>query len=403
MLFSDPIVVGKLRAEHIVDFRIPLETIMRFEPEMFEDVKLIDDKLIKINETWCEVVHATKKLAECHSDICKQKDEKYTYLAERMELFRQKRIAIFDLHLQFKTILDNLSRKDKMIKRDASNFFKAVFGIPSSNDYKNLVNNLNLLKNSQNSLVNDTRKLAGSLNLTQMVLKKHQGELDKLRMSLIGFQTRLFVINDTLTFLLEQNSITYVLLHVDYLLDRLTECETVFHSQITRLHEVFNVMIQGRITPTLVNPEDIMSVLDEVIKKIPVNLQLSFENNFNIWHVYKYSATTLILHEHEIHLVIKIPLADRDIPVSLIRAYDIPVPLSGNATDSTKRTIFAQYDLRTNYMAISGGYIKGLTKTEYDDCAYAAGCFCTALTHMVTIDHAESCLFSLYKENNNNI
>ena len=136
VLFSDPIVVGKLHAKHIVDFRIPLETIMRFEHEMFEDVKLIDDELIKINETWCKVVHANTELAECHSDIRKRKDEKYTYLAERMELFRQKRITIFDLHVQFKTILDNLSRKDKMIKRDASNFFKAVFGIPSSHDYK---------------------------------------------------------------------------------------------------------------------------------------------------------------------------------------------------------------------------------------------------------------------------
>ena len=50
----------------------------------------------------------------------------------------------------------------------------------------------------------------------------------------------------------------------------------VLRSQITRLHDVFNVMIQGRITPTLVNPEDIRSVLDEITKKIPVNLQLSF-------------------------------------------------------------------------------------------------------------------------------
>ena len=145
MLFSDPIVIGKLRAEHVVDFRIPLEPIMRFEPEMFEDIKLIDDELTKINETWCEVVHATKihpihateihstkKLSECHADIRNHKDRQYTYLAERMELFRQKRVTIFDLHSQFKMILDNLSRKDRMIKRDASNFFKAVFGIPSS-------------------------------------------------------------------------------------------------------------------------------------------------------------------------------------------------------------------------------------------------------------------------------
>ena len=130
MLFSDLIIVGKLRAEHIVDFRIPLETIMHFEPEMFEDVKLIDDELIKINETWCTVVHANKKLAECHSDIHKQKDEKYTYLAERMELFRQKRITIFDLHVQFKMILDNLPRKDKMTARYAKNCLEKVRSIP---------------------------------------------------------------------------------------------------------------------------------------------------------------------------------------------------------------------------------------------------------------------------------
>ena len=323
MLFSELIVIGKLHAEHIVDFRIPLEPIMRFEPEMFEDIKLIDDELTRINETWCKMVHttkihpihateihSTKKLSECHADIHNHKDRQYAYLAERLELFRQKRVTIFGLHSQLKMILDNLSRKDRMVKRDASNFFKAVFGIPSSNDYKNLVNNLNLLKNSHNSLVNDTRKLAGSLNLTHLVLKKHQGELDKLQTSLVGFQTQLFVTDDALTSLLEQNGITYVLMHVDYLLDRLTECEMVLRSQITRLHDVFSMMIQGRITPTLVSPEDIMSVLDEIIKKIPKHLQLSFENDFNIWHVYKYSVTTVILHEHEIHLVIKVSLAD---------------------------------------------------------------------------------------------
>ena len=192
-------------------------------------------------------------------------------------------------------------------------------------------------------------------------------------------------------------------LHVDYLLDRLTECETVFCSQITRLRDVFSVMIQGRINPILVNPEDMMSVLDEIIQKIPENFQLSFENDFNIWHVYKYLVTTVIMHEHEIHLVISIPLADRDTPVSLVKSYDIPVPLSRNATDNTDREIFTQYDLQTKHMAISGGYFIDLTKTEYDDCTYAAGCFCTALTHMVTVDHVESCLFALYEENSNNV
>ena len=98
----------------------------------------------------------------------------------------------------------------------------------------------------------------------------------------------------------------------------------------------------------------------------------------------------------------KMPLTDRDISISLVRVYDIPVPLPENATTNPKVGIFAQYDLRATYMAISGGYIKELTKSEYDDCIYAAGRFCTTLTHMVAAECAESCLFALYSENDDN-
>ena len=36
-----------------------------------------------------------------------------------------------------------------------------------------------------------------------------------------------------------------MLLHVDYLLDRLTECEEILHSQILQLHDVLRVVTNG--------------------------------------------------------------------------------------------------------------------------------------------------------------
>ena len=54
-------------------------------------------------------------------------------------------------------------------------------------------------------------------------------------------------------------------------------------------------------------------------------------------------------------------------------------------------------------MAISRGYVKELSKAEYDDCVYAAGRFCMALTHMVAVEYAESCLFALYAENDGDV
>ena len=66
-----------------MDFRIPLEKIINIEHEMFEDVKLIDDKLTKINKSWCETVHPDQNYNECISNIVREKDEGYFYLAER--------------------------------------------------------------------------------------------------------------------------------------------------------------------------------------------------------------------------------------------------------------------------------------------------------------------------------
>ena len=170
---------------------------------------------------------------------------------------------------------------------------------------KTLVNNLNILRNSQNTLINDTQKLAGGLNLTQLVLRSHRRELNDLHTSLLGFKNRLHVINEELIYLFKQSGINYVLLHVDYLIDRLTECERIFHSQITQLHEVLRVVTHGQVTPVLISPEEIRSALNKIARKIPIDLQLSFEDDFDIWHVYKYSIAILVLHDDEIHLIIK--------------------------------------------------------------------------------------------------
>ena len=87
-----------------------------------------------------------------------------THMSERMELsWTKENFVVLSPMKNLTILLSKLSRRDNHLQRDASNFFKAVFGIPSSSDYKNLVNNLNILRNSQNTLINDTRKLAGGL------------------------------------------------------------------------------------------------------------------------------------------------------------------------------------------------------------------------------------------------
>ena len=57
------------------------------------------------------------------------------------------------------------------------------------------------------------------------------------------------------------------------MLDRLTECEEILHSQILQLHDVLRVVTNGQITPSVVSPNEIKSVMNEVARKIPIDLQ----------------------------------------------------------------------------------------------------------------------------------
>ena len=136
------------------------------------------------------------------------------------------------------------------------------------------------------------------------------------------------------------------------------------HSQISQLHDILRVVTNGCITPSVVSPKEIKSIMDEIAHKIPIDMQMGFESDLDIWHVYKYSVTTLILHGNDIHLIMKIPLTDRDVYVLLIRVYDILIPLPDNSTTDSEVGIFAQYDLEVRYMAVSGGYFKKLVKSE---------------------------------------
>ena len=61
--------------------------------------------------------------------------------------------------------------------------------------------------------------------------------------------------------------------------------------------------------------------------------------------------------------------------------------------------MFVQYYLFSNYLAVARSYFRSLSKTEYEDYPFGAGIFCSGLTHMVTADCSDSCLFALYTEN----
>ena len=159
------------------------------------------------------------------------------------------------------------------------------------------------------------------------------------------------------------------------------------------------VVTNGHLTPSIVDPKEMKSVLNKILNSIPIDMQLGFEENFDIWHVYTYSIATLLMQNDEIHLIMEISITDWDLTIKLIQVYDIPVPVSDNDNAHAEVGMFVQDDLSSNYLAVAWSDFRSLSKTDYEDGTFGAGRFCLELTHMVNADHSDSCIFALYTEN----
>ena len=151
---------------------------------------------------------------------------------------------------------------------------------------------------------------------------------------------------------------------------------------LMKIHEYMLSLATHKVTPILIPPADLRSILTDVETKLRANpkLALPVTEKADIWSYYQFLKINAFVHCDMLIVVLILPLIDRDLEFDLFKAHSLPL------LHPKLKKVFI-YEIDNPYIAIQsdGNY---LTIPIHDDiltCTISAGHFCNLNTPIVSL------------------
>ena len=174
-------------------------------------------------------------------------------------------------------------------------------------------------------------------------------------------------------------------------LDQLEFSILQVEERIDLIHFDLEQALQEKLTVTLIDPDDLRTILDSIAGSLPPSMQLlNYEGNNILWY-YKHLPVTVIPDEGSVHILTVIPLIYTEEQYTLYEVVNIPVPVL-NSNLSRKAQVESQF------MAVKGddvAYALVSTKDAIECKMYDLG-YCPLQQLNKQFYDAKTCISSLY-------
>ena len=146
------------------------------------------------------------------------------------------------------------------------------------------------------------------------------------------------------------------------------------------LYHHFSAMVDNKLSPEMIPPAQLLTILIEVKDDIRNHPKLSLPEELTSNSIYKYYKIMKleVTMEHELMLgVLQIPMVETNKRFCLYKLYNLPLPLPGT-------NLQVRYELDYQYLAITEGdqYVAFPSPQEIMGCQITAGAFCELNTTM---------------------
>ena len=229
---------------------------------------------------------------------------------------------------------------------------------------------------------------SGEIKINRDLLHQMTKELAQLNTTLtqITFETEILF-----TLANFQVSISQLRHRVNIIRDALFGLQT----NLEILYHHFSVMVNNKLTPEMISPTHLLTILQEVRDEIRDHPRVSLPEELKDTSIYKYYKLMKfqITMEQEMMLgILQVPLIETNKEFRLYKIYNLPLPLPD-------AKLQVQYDLSFQYLAITkrDQYIAFPTEQEVMGCQLTAGAFCELNTAMFRTLNLASCEFTLYR------
>ena len=162
------------------------------------------------------------------------------------------------------------------------------------------------------------------------------------------------------------------------------------------LYHHFSAMVDNKLTPQMISPKNLSTILQEVKNEIRDHPRLSLPEeltNESIYKFYKMVKFKVTMEQKLMLGVLQVPLIEKNKQFRLFKIYNLPIPLP-------EANLQVQYDLTCKYLAITtrDQYVAFPQEEEIMGCQLTTGAFCELNTTLLPTIGLMSYEFALYQK-----
>ena len=301
------------------------------------------------------------------------------------------------------------SRKNSKQKRslipfvgDAMSF---LFGTVSDTDLSNIRRNLHLVATNQEKIAHVVKESLSIVNATQLEVAETRQTVNNLILEVSDIDDKLLNITTIIeNKILDLEQTIQIYFQLDLALEEFKRALAEFSDQSSYFRLKLNLLAIGKLTPSLITPNQFKTLLTDIQKHLPHTLKLPSDVQDDLWHFYRIFSCETIIEDDHVLVLISIPLIDTNYELELYKVYNIPIPFQGN-NDSISSSLVAQYSLETSMIAVDKRRTKIvlLDKTEHETCTKELIGFCAIKSPIYSIGQSKLCVVALFTKNQDRI
>ena len=270
-----------------------------------------------------------------------------------------------------------------------------LFGVVTEEQLEVVKGQVQSLVEKQADIVHAIEESVSVLNVTRVELAENRHAINtitevtrELRSRMEGATDQ--IVNTLLPF--RQFVLTYfqIQLQLGELRDSVSRATTY----ITRIEMRLSHLSLGHLTPTILPPLELQTMLLAVREKIPPGLMLPSDPVKGLWHFYMTLHCSAMVHDDNIIILVSLPLLDSGGQFEVYQVLDMPVPyLATNLT--------ASYDLEFRNFGISKDRTRYIVLNNEDmaKCGLEKVKFCSINSPIYGAHERQTCVISLFLRN----
>ena len=339
-----------------------------------------------------ELISEARKSYTSNS-IKNQYESHFSSLKNEVEFIKITQKSIENKLTQYK----HLQRKKRAIFQPIGNFLGEILGLSTPNDIEGIRQNIKTLENSQTNIAHVVEKSLTFINTSRNEIAKNRQRLNEIQTLL----TKIIIkVNKLENKVQKTDEFLHIYIQLRSLIENtkgfLHEIEIVFLNFDAKI----NFISQGKITPSVITPSKLKTILSDIRKQLPPTLFLAIDPYESIDKYYQMLSCKTTLLENQIIITTNIPILDATEKLDIFEA--IPIPIITHIKSKNKNyAIAVSYDTNNEGLAINADQTKFTTLTQQNirECQSPTNNFCELHNPIYPTRKSDNCLVSLFTNN----